>query len=1244
MRLTDEQKKAIETTGANLLVSAAAGAGKTMVLVERFIHLVCEEASPVDVDRVLAVTFTEAAAAQMRERIAQGLRQRIGTSGSLRLRRQLVLLDKAAVSTIHSFCLEVVRQNFHCLGIDPAFSVMDPDEADLLKAEVMEVLFESWYERADEKGRTFQEMIKNYGGKGTDEALKASVIRAHDLLQSFDDPGERINLAREQYAEEISSTALKQSDWYKAWTKDLAEELEKTEKECNRVLNYLEQMGIHEYHDSVAKIVPEIEKWKEVLSRGDVDALAGQVRDYKSPSLKSAKNLDDSLRKSAQSIIKRFRERIKRDLAGKLLAFDLSGFAEGLEKVRPSALLFLDLVQEFREAFAAAKADLAGLDFSDLEQGCLLILKGEGSSDPGVTKELRKRYLHVLVDEYQDINPVQSKILDLISQGGETGRTENLFMVGDVKQSIYQFRLADPGVFRKKYDQYREGKGEQEQLIHLAQNFRSREGIVNAVNFIFRQIMSRETGGIDYDKEAELVYGADYPDLEEDDNRPAVEVHFLEKQLPSTTAQTWSPGSQAENHEESEKQEGPGLRTEDMEAAQREALFVAGKMKALRESGFLVKDEIEKKYRPVIWRDMVVLLRSTARKARVFAEIFQSSGIPVYSELSTGYFGSTEIQDILSLLEILDNPRQDIFLASVLRSPLVGLNESELVLIRAMDRRSDFYGALAAYRDKGEDKTLKEKVEKFLDRLDLWRESARRERLSELLWKLYRETNYLNYVRGLWNGIQRHANLIYLHDRARQFDHFTRQGLSRFLRFIRKLIEQGSDLGSAPTLSEAEDVVRIMSIHRSKGLEFPIVFVTDLAKNFNLEDVSRDVQINRGLGVGLRVVDLDLRVKYHSLVYLLAQRRLQKDQMEEEMRLFYVAMTRARERLILSATIDIASAFQQWAAAGLAEPDFSNARSMVDWLGPALARHPDGVTVMGMDAEDLPESGGSRFGLRVHDGEEIEEWEVPVPSLVKQGFDLEKVSRLEPMKISISPEGVGEEVIRKLKWNYPLIGASRVPGAMTVTEIKRHYDLFRESFERRGDGKMREFTLRPAFLSEEARALSSRERGIATHTVLEHLDLEGALDLEDIQSQVREMMEKKILVVARAGDVEVDSIARFFSSEIGKRVRRNPQAVMREVPFILGVPAVDVVRELGVEGEDEIIVQGIIDCLVEEEGGYLLIDYKTDDVSREEAQVRVMREYAIQIHYYRQAVERILEIPVKESFIYFLTPGLAFTS
>ncbi len=1227
---TKEQLAAITARNSNLLVAAAAGSGKTAVLVERILRLICDPDNPADVNNLLVVTFTEAAAGEMRDRIGKSISDQLRKSPSSQLERQLALLNTASFSTLHSFCFEIIRQYYYLCGLDPAVRVADVNEADLLKVQALEELLEECYARSS---REFSELIDCFGGERDDKGVKQLIFKLHEFARSNPDPKGWLE-NKVSVFKVGPGTALEQTGWWEGLQQLIVLKVDQARS------YFLKAMEIASKPNGpvvyCVALRDDLAKLEDLAGACSVwDKVVTEARSWdKWSGLKPCKNGNPELKEEAKKYRDKGKEIID-NLKEKFLHRSSGEWLSDFHQVAPLMKTLGSLVNEFSERYQKLKHSYGLVDYADLEHYCLKILgnpEGDHAGLSPVARELRERYTEVLVDEYQDINPVQDAILNLVSR--QESENPNLFMVGDVKQSIYGFRLTEPKLFLDKYAAYSDETEAVNRKIDLAKNFRSRAEVVDGVNFIFRQLMTSCLAQVDYAGKAELVYGADYPQI---DQASAVELHLIDQKNVGQGGSAQEERVEAFEQGEQEETVGTndlGNEAEEISATEAEAKVVARRIKEFMQANHQVYDQ-ELGYRPVRYRDMVILMRATSNRANIFLEEFGLAGIPAFADLGTGYLAATEVETMIALMQVIDNPQQDIPLAAVLRSPIVGLNSTELVKIRLAQRNGDFYQAakIAAEASLGE---LSYKLNLFLQQLKAWRTAATQGSLSELLSQIYRDSGYLDYVTAMPGGTQRQANLKALYDRACKFEQANFRGLFRFLRLIEDMKEKGKDLGEARALGENEDVVRIMSIHKSKGLEFPVVIVAGLGKQFNTQDTRGDVLLHKDLGLGPQVVDIVGKVKYPSIAKLAICHKMEQDLKAEEMRILYVALTRAREKLILvGSTKGLAKQVAKWCRHWLHEnwqlPEFelAAAKSYLDWISPAIVRHSSASELCQIIGEDVtvPETladDPSCWDIKIWN-------DIPVTEgfSVEQQEYLTKVLNMEPIPMA----GMANENIKEiLDWTYPNHEVVGKQAKFSVTEVKRMHEIWDGE---RGEQSDRDFILRqrPSFMQEEKK-LSPAEKGSAYHLVMQHLDLKVDLSQATIRGQIKDMIDRGLLSEQQAAAVEPEKIAPLFNTVIGKKMLSSAE-VLREIPFSLSLSVSEIYPEL-IGCEDKILLQGVIDCLIKDEDGYILVDWKTDattDCGEME------RRYKNQLELYAQAVERIFKWPIKERYIYMMETG-----
>ncbi|VBB05050.1 dna helicase subunit adda [Lucifera butyrica] len=1229
MTWSPEQLAAIQARNQNVLVAAAAGSGKTSVLVERIIQRVLDTREPVNIDRMLVVTFTNAAAAEMRERVEAALTAALHSQPrAAYLERQLLLLSSASICTIHAFCQSVVRQYFHLLDLDPKFRIGEEGELELMRLSVLEELFEAKYAAQD---AAFLQFVDHYGEEKSDQSLYQLVLGLYEYSRSHPWPQvwlEKLaapfalsddadidhtpwsTLLRDKFILELSDARLR--------LVHLAAEAQKEGNPSAYARTFTDDIGILD--DLLLAAGRSWESLYAALQEVRFSRLAPAGKDV----AEERKDYFQQERNQIKALIKEYQESLFCRTAAELL--------QDMRSMAPVIRTLSLLTAEFAENFSQAKRRKGLVDFSDLEHFCLAVLREEasltGETVPSaVARELREKYQEVMIDEYQDTNEVQETILKLVSRPDRP----NLFMVGDVKQSIYRFRLAEPELFLAKYRSYPAGERGENRRIDLSRNFRSRPGILQVVNFLFRQLMHPAVAELSYGDAESLHPGPDFPFTEYPNLAGAVDFYLIDRE--NAKKETADSDTTAE--------ETAVAAVEELSGFELEAALIIRKMKEYMNQSRRVYDKKSQCYRPLAWRDMVVLLRSVQNKAGVLLDFMRREGIPAYAELEGGYFQEVEVQVILSLLSVIDNPRQDIHLAGVFRSPLVGLTAEELAGVRLAEPGGDLWDAVKQKSAQNDaDHKLVAKLNRFLTLLRNWQDLSCRQGVPELIWRIYRDTGYYEYVGGMPGGMFRQANLRAMYDRARQYESTSFRGLFRFLRFIDRLRDKGTDLSVARALGESEDVVRIMSIHKSKGLEFPVVFLADLGKQINLQDSRGLVLRHKKLGVGPYATFPELRLRYPTLARYGIAWKLTLETKAEELRILYVAMTRAREKLVLIGSAGkLSGKCAKWRyGAGCRNPVLpaaliAGARTYLDWLCPAVMRHADGkeLRAYGGDSREedwcMADADGVHWGVQIIQADDIR---LPEAAAASTDELLEKVRRLEPLEEAVGTAWV-EEI---LSWRYACGQAVGKPAKLSVTEMKRRFEV---SYE--GDSRpvLAESSLqtRPRFIQQKSK-LTATETGVLMHTVMQHLRLEQGITAERLQAQLEEMVAREILLPEYLSAVDQTAILAFFTRPLGRRLlaARN---VRREVPFSFMLPAERFYPELTGYGE-RIFIQGVIDCLFREEDGLVLVDYKTD---RRQGAAELRDKYALQLSIYGEAAESILKEKVKEKYLYVFSTGEA---
>lgn len=1265
MKFTPEQQRVIELHNSNILVSAAAGSGKTAVLVERIIRMICDGEHPADIDRLLIVTFTNAAAAEMRERIAAGITARLEADpGNEHIQKQSALLHNAQITTIDSFSLFLIRNHFNEIGLDPDFRVADEGEIKLLQQEVLAQLLEDAYagQFVPEAPEQFHACVEYFCPGGRESVLEQHILNLSRYAGSFPWPAEWLEERKNDYAAG-DMEALVHSDYGQY----LTERVNRTVEGCLEKLREVKRLcelpdGPYMYGELTEA---EIEQLERLTSCKDLEEQAAKVPAVTFARLPSKK--DDSVDPAKRELAKAIRNSVKdtlSDLSESYFKTPLELAVEQGKACREPLRMLLDLVLEFDRRLLAAKQERHLIDFSDMEHYALqILLKREKVEETGsigtdraktkyrivpsdVAMEYRQYFQEILIDEYQDSNLVQEYLLSAIS-GEEEGRY-NRFMVGDVKQSIYKFRLARPELFLEKYDTYQE-TGDLCR-IDLAKNFRSRIQVVDAVNGVFSRIMSREIGGIAYDDKAALYPGAVYPAQED----PAYGSELLLIRKPEK-------GEREESGIGEQHAEGAGVLVDYDNVRQLEALAIAARIKQLKGS-LQVMEKSTGELRPVRYSDMVILLRTTSGWDEEFKKILEQQGIPVYITSKTGYFGALEVQELLQFLRVLDNPRQDIPLFGVMQSVFGGFTQEEIAQIRSggeghSRKRMTLYEALkevaqsgrtveegeeiSAGESAGEEAELSQKADTFLQRIGHYRDLTPFTSIRDLLQRILDDYDYLNYVTALPAGSKRRANVEMLLTKASAFEKTSYFGLFHFIRYMEQLEKYDVDYGEADTLDENADVVRIMSIHKSKGLEFPVVFVSGLSKRFNMQDANQSLIVDMDLGVAVDYVDSVRRIKNKTLRRTVLSAKMKEDNLAEELRVLYVALTRAREKLILTAVLDKAD--EKWELAQMTGQerltylDFCEAGSYMDFLLPILPQ--TGIAVKTLRTEDLAV-------------EELREQ-------LRMGDRREQLRLIACGETTLT--GDPEENERKLMYlrerfayQYPHPGLQKLYTKTTVSELKIAAMAEKDEAAFHTFEEKEVVPYIPGFRREQEK-VSGAVRGNAFHRVMELLDFmyvfvesglfekcpgdyetyRKRLDAERLKNRLEEFLQRETvslrLTEEYAKAVSLPKILNFLEQELAYRMwRAQEQGLLyREQPFVLGIDAKRLDPDLP-EGE-KVLIQGIIDVFFIEDGEIVLLDYKTDVIDSMEA---LWNRYNVQIQYYEEALTKLMQMPVKERILY----------
>jgi len=1189
VKWTEEQSQAIHEKGSNILVAAAAGSGKTAVLVERIINKIIQE--EIDIDKLLVVTFTNAAASEMRERILNAIYKKIEEEPTnLRLQKQITLLNKSNICTIHSFCLDVIRNNFYEINISPNFRIGDTAEIELLKEEVLDELFEDLYLKEDEG---FLKLLEIYTSYKDDEPLKDIVKSIYNFIQSAPFPEKWLAEKVKLFDIDIENTDFAETVWGKIILNNYKECIEENILGLKKIKKELDaENELEKFSQAIRLDIENLESLLVNLNSWDKSyELAKTFSFVRWPSSKKINSETPAFVKEKRDMINAKFKKLK----DSIFIYTSAEVLSDLKNMYEVLNLLQAIILKFNENYKKAKLERNIIDFNDIEHLALKILikDEDGKYVPSeIAKKYQDKFEEIAIDEYQDSNMVQEYILTSISKGN------NIFMVGDVKQSIYKFRQAMPELFLNKYKTYKlkKEKTEADDLkIQLFKNFRSRKNILDTTNIIFQEIMSQDLGDVDYNEDEYLNLGANYeePQLENIDFAGKTEINIIN--LEDTTKDV-------------QEDEEDNVKTERIENSILEARYVAKKINELVNSNYYVLDKKEG-YRKVTYKDIVVLLRSTTELSPIYEKEISDLGMPVYSETSTEYLNSVEIQLIMSCLKIIDNPMQDIPLVTVMRSMIGGFTDNDLIEIRLADKYENFYESIVKARIQVNEE-LRNKIDSFLELINNWREASEFLALDELIWKIYMDTGYYNYVGLMQNGKLRQANLKMLFERAKQYESASFKGVFNFINFIDKLKLRNNDLGAAKIIGENENVIRIMSIHKSKGLEFPVVFLSSTEKNFNLKDLREKILIHQEIGFGPNYENSELKIEYPTLAKEAIKMVSKRESISEEMRVLYVALTRAKEKLIITGIEkDLQKSieskekelqiYENEDNSKINSKILENYKSYLDWIELVYLKN------------------------KIRNSDIFEFNVISKAEILNQTVESE-AKRKDVLK-DIANKKVSKENMEKIKnileWEYKYKDSTEMPSELSVSKIK---ELSKDTEEKIG------ITLKkPNFLIEKTE-LTPAEKGTIMHLCLQKLNYKEEYNLEKLKNMVNNLVNKEIILPKEAESVNYNKILAFLSSNIWKEMQ-TAKVVEQEKAFYLNLKANEIYQN---NAEDEILVQGIIDLYyITNNDELVLVDYKTDYVENNNEQ-SLKDKYNIQLEIYKKALEESLNRKVDKVYIY----------
>ncbi|MBN1437267.1 MAG: helicase-exonuclease AddAB subunit AddA [Sedimentisphaerales bacterium] len=1256
---TPAQKDAIASR-SNTLVSAAAGTGKTAVLAQRAVQIIADPQKPTEVSQLLVLTFTKAAAEEMRSRISQQLRQQYLATSQPFLRQQLLQIDAANISTIHVFCKKIITEYFHLISLDPTFSILDEDQQKLIKSEILpEILEHAWSD--PQLAPALQELLDLRNANIDTSPIIQDIARLHGFLENVPSRSQWISHALDA-ADDLNPL---DSQLAQQQIKDIINILQ----QCRQRLQFTQWQETQHYRRVEGPnaqgpwttqiqndILPVIDDCIQALKNNNIPTAAQILRDFTFP---RRKNRPKWMSEDLAKIIKAPSEQAKDDLKDLLNLALLNADYNSLiaPPFRRQSKIILQLLQLFDQRYRQIKKDLNALDYADLEHYALQLLTAapETPESPNVASILRSRFRYVFVDEYQDINPVQDAIISQIT------RSDNLFTVGDIKQSIYGFRGSDPTIFAHNLQNAsRETiNSDQTRLIDLNINFRSNPNILNFVNAVFSRIMSPAAADISYDQNASLYPPAD---AEQPTDQPAVELHILDDTPPDDADQ---PDDENNSDEDESNSDLPDNLTEDgtptTTAAQRQAAVIVQRIQQIlgnapHSSPLQITDRETGKTRPAEYRDIAILMRSLSHRAKEFTEVIRLSGIPVDSQANAGYFEATEITDCLCLLKVLDNPQRDIELAALLRSPIYNLSDSDLARIRLAAQpasncpRASFYQAVIQFAQADPLTSLHHRLRQIIEQLNNFRSLARRVGLPELIWQFYRATGYLSFVSALPSGAQRRANLLKLHDRAIQFESFPAAEkssvLARFVEFVEKLLEKGADWAPAQSDNSAQNVVRIMSVHKSKGLEFPIVFLAGLETKFNLRDSRNDCLTDAQHALGLKVIDSSARRKYANINHQVIAQSRQRATIAEEMRILYVALTRARERLILvasekeSETQKTLDSFSLTPEGLFPDWQIQQCHCLWQWIIAALSNCPNLLKRFDISLDEPPQGPASLFSITRY-------LEKGLQTISGQILNIKQHHTSIPQPdnaVTQQAQQLTQQMLDSINYQYPYKAATTLPAKASISALTHPADesasiLRTPSFDRLPQA----VTTAPT-----ASAIDYRLVGSATHLVIQRLDLTQPINAAAVQHTIDQLCADQAFPRSITSHINQAAIVSFFASSLGQTIIDTADNVLREWSFTLAlspttlnqiVPNSITAETSPKTSDDSIIVQGIIDLIAPTNQGLIIVDFKTDNIRPNQIPQHAPHHYP-QMKLYAHAAQSILQKSVASQYLHFLTPSV----
>ena len=1248
VKWTKEQRQVIDSRNTNLLVSAAAGSGKTAVLIERIIELVLDEKNPIDINKLLVVTYTKLAAFEMRERVSKAIEKKLEENPeNEHLQKQLLLLSGADIATIDSFCKNVLTSYAHLVNLDSNIKVIDPSENEVLAKEVMEELFEELYENNDD---SFLRLVNWYAKKNTDEGLLQLLLNVNNFVNSHPFPKIWLNEKAEFF-----NTKTKDDDFYlENYILDIAKDVDmdleffelSIKNNLKKIENYPElEKYIDIYNilldalfvvkESLKNFLKDNTKFDE-LKKSSYEFLNSNFRSFRiSKCDEEVKEIYNKVKKELDSIKSEISESFK------TLNLDIENIKRESDLIYPYVRSISDVVIKFKEKFWEKKQKFNYVDFADIEHLALEILVDideDGNIIPSKTAlEYQEKYSEVFIDEYQDSNLVQEILLSAVA------KDNNRFMVGDVKQSIYRFRQADPSIFMEKYENYYRVEDDIDSFnkkIMLYANFRSRKEILEGTNLIFSKIMKKETGELDYTVDERLNPMASFKESDENVGG-AVEILLVDQK------------SDDEDEDEIILTDEYSEDFEEMKSFKLECIKIANTIYNMmndKENPFKVYDKKLDDYRKVDYKDIVILMRSPSSNTKILEEVFLEYNIPIYAESTGGYFDTFEVDTIINLLKIIDNPMQDIPLISVMYSPIYNFTSTELSEIRLVDRKLKFYELLIKILEDEDIEirvNLKEKIAKFISDLKMFIEKKSLVSADELIWFLYKYTGYYNYVGLLDMGEQRKTNLMLLFEKAKNYEKNSYKGLFNFVNYIQK-ISLKSDVSEAKLISEDANVVRIMSIHKSKGLEFPIVFLANTNKKFNFRADDSNLVLHQKLGFGAVVYDMDKKTSFNSIMKKKIEKFKKNEQIAEEMRLLYVAMTRAKEKLIITGRVKDYENLKEEISSGIDERgNISNYKILkinnyLDWILSSI----DNLTVYGKSLNCLGREenflGNEDLKFQLNVNTKKEEF-IEYQRIKEEVKTNEIISDNDSLEIKKEMRTVKEFLEDRFNKEYVYKNVLNKPSSITVSEIKK---MIQEEDEEKHQKYYKEnFALKtPSFIhqGEEKVRFNSAEKGAIFHLAMQLIDF-SKFDTEDISKireevklQINSFVEKNIMSLDEIETININWIVKFIKSDIFKEIyiANKSEKLFKEKAIDYNIKLKNLFKDENIEEDEKIMVVGIIDLFFENENGeIILLDYKTDYVTKENLE-EVKKRYKVQLDLYKSAIEDISGKKVAKKGLY----------